>query len=296
MHDGCNARAWVCLNVAVPVFLDHTVTRFYTYAPGMPTHLLGNEQAALDAGVVVFEPMQDSNLFPEHNILNFYTWGDLDCCLPQGATEATLTGSYPNLQPGDVLIFQEVLGPQTGDPADADIRHRYAVRLTSVAIFNSQGQPLVDPLFEQGTGAPIVNDTQQPQPVTEIGWAAEDALPAPLCISSTFLTASGDTRTLTNVSIVLGNVVLADHGLSMPAATLPIVPEPTLFVPSSLGADRCTPDRPTPLPVRYRPQLQDSPMTQAVPLPLAGIPVTSSAVALVANGLVSLRTAVEQPR
>lgn len=288
VHDGCNARAWVCLNVAVPVFLDHTVTRFYTYAPGMPTHLLGNEQAALDAGVVVFEPMQDSNLFPEHNILNFYTWGDLNCCLPQGTTEATLTGSYPNLQPGDVLIFQEVLGPQTGDPADADIRHRYAVRLTSVAIFNGQGQPLVDPLFEQGTGAPIVNDTQQPQPVTEIGWAAEDALPAPLCISSTFLTASGDTRTLTNVSIVLGNVVLADHGLSMPAATLPIVPEPTLFVPSSLGADRCTPNRPTPLPVRYRPQLQDSPVTQAVPLPLAGIPVTSSAVALVANGLVSL--------
>jgi hypothetical protein len=290
VHDGANARAWICLNVGVPVFLDHTVTRFYTFAPGMPSPLLGNEQAALDAGVIVFEPMQDANLFPELNSLNFYTWGDLNCCLPQGATEATLAGSFPNLQPGDVLIFQEAMGPQTGEAADADIRHRYAVRLTQVATVNGQGQPLVDPLFEQGTGAPIVNETQTPQPVTEIQWSPDDALPAPLCLSSTFLTASGDTETLTNVSIVLGNVVLADQGLSMPAVTLPEVPEPALFVPPSASAVRCTavPVAPTPLPVRYRPQLPDSPVTQAVPLPLAGAPVTTGAVALVSNGYVSL--------
>ncbi|MDR3772038.1 MAG: putative baseplate assembly protein [Terracidiphilus sp.] len=289
VHDGANARAWVCLNVSVPVFLDRTVTRFYTYAAGMPTPLLGNEQAALDAGAIVFEPMQDANLFPEHNTMQFYTWGDLNCCLPQGATEATLAGSFPNLQAGDVLIFKEVLGPRTGDPADADIRHRYAVRLTSVATLNGQGQPLVDPLFEQGTGAPIVNPTQQPQPVTEIGWSTDDALPAPLCLSSTFLNDQGDTRTITNVSIVLGNAVLADHGLSMPATPLPAVPEPTLFYPPSPSANRCAPPTaPAPLPVRYRPQLADSPITQAVSLPMAGSPVTTSAVALVANGFVSL--------
>jgi hypothetical protein len=39
VHDGCNARAWICLTVAVAVFLDHSVTRFYTYAPGMPSSL-----------------------------------------------------------------------------------------------------------------------------------------------------------------------------------------------------------------------------------------------------------------
>jgi hypothetical protein len=162
VHDGANARAFVCVSVAVPVFMDHTVTRFYTITPGAPATLLGNEQAALDAGVVVFEPMQDANLFPELNTMNFYSWGDLNCCLPQGATEATLQGSYPNLQAGDVLIFKEVVGPQTGAAADADIRHRYAVRLTAVATVNGQGQPLVDPLFEVGTGAAIVNGTQQP--------------------------------------------------------------------------------------------------------------------------------------
>ena len=59
----------------------------------------GNEEAALLAGVIVFEPMQDAVLFPEQNQMNFYTWGDSNCCLPQGATEATLRGSFPNLQP-----------------------------------------------------------------------------------------------------------------------------------------------------------------------------------------------------
>jgi Baseplate J-like protein len=288
VHDGANARAFVCVEVTAPVFLDHTITRFYTITPGAPSTILGNEQAALDAGVVAFEPMQDANLFPELNTMNFYTWGDLDCCLPQGATEATLAGSYPNLQAGDVLIFKEVIGPQTGIAADADIRHRYAVRLTAVTTLNGQGQPLVDPLFEAGTGAAIVNGTQEPQPVTEIQWSADDALPAPLCLSSTFLADTGDLTTLTNVSVVMGNVVLADHGLSMPAAPLPVVPEPTLTVPPSPTADRCTPTQSTPLPVRYRPQLIDSPVTQAVPLETAGSPVTTAAVRLVANGLVSL--------
>ena len=99
----------------------------------------GNEQAALDAGVVAFEPMQEALLFPEHNLMSFYTWGDANCCLPAGATEATLLGTFADLRVGDVLIFQEVLGPQTGVPADADIRHRCAVRLTAVATHQRGG-------------------------------------------------------------------------------------------------------------------------------------------------------------
>ena len=49
--------------------------------------------------------------FPNTTQMRFYTWGDADCCLPRGATEATLIGSYPNLQLGDMLIFKEALGP-----------------------------------------------------------------------------------------------------------------------------------------------------------------------------------------
>jgi hypothetical protein len=293
VHDGCNARAWVSLTVSVPVFLDRTVTRFYTSAPGMPPSLAvgaGNEQAALDAGVIAFEPMQDANLFPEHNQLQFYTWGDTGCCLPQGATNATLLGTYANLQIGDVLIFQEMIGPQTGVAADADIRHRCAVRLTAVATQNPQGQTLVDPLFEAGTGAPIASASQVPTAVTEIQWSADDALPFPVCISSTFLASDGSLQSLSGVSAAFGNVVLADQGLTMPSAQMPAVPAPTLFrAPST--SNRCSPTAPVPFPVRYRPQIAQSPITQAVPLPLSGSPVTAIPVPLLASGFVRLTDA-----
>ena len=282
VRDGCNARAWVCVTVKAPVFLDRTITRFYTVAPGMPASLAvgaGNEEAALIAGVVAFQPMHDANLFVEHNQMQFYTWGDKDCCLPRGATGATLLGPYPNLQAGDVLIFQEVLGPQTGLAADADLRHRCAVRLTAVTTTDGQGNPLVDPLFERGTGAPIVSAAQQPTPVTEIQWSAKDALPFPVCISSTFRDSTGTLQTLTQVSTVFGNVVLADQGLTMPAMELPDVPEPTLFIPPAAGGN-CSPGALKALPVRYWPHLADGPVTQAVPLPLAGAPVTPAPVAL----------------
>jgi hypothetical protein len=291
VHDGCNARTWMQLNVNASVTLDQATTRFYTYASNMPSSLAvgaDNEQAALDAGVIVFEPMQRADLFPEHNLVQFYTWGENNCCLPRGAMEATLLGSYPHLQVGDVLIFQEVMGPQTGFAADADIRHRYAVRLTSVATQNAQGQPLVDPLFEQGTGLPITSSSQLPTPITEIHWSSEDALSATLCLSSSFLNSEGGTTNLTGVSIVLGNVVLADQGLSFTGVALPTVPEPSLFVPGSLTANRCKPAPATPFPVRYRPLLPQSPVTQAVALPLAGSPVTTNAVSLLPTGFVSL--------
>lgn len=306
VHDGCNARAWIQVQAQMQFLLDHTVTRFYTFAPGMPSSLAvgaGNEEAAITAGVTVFEPMQDAVLFPQHNQMSFYTWGDLNCCLPQGATEATLLGTFSDLQPGDVLIFQEVMGPQTGYPADADLRHRCAVRLTQVTTQNSRGQLLVDPLFDNA-GNPIISVSQQPTPVTEIQWSADDALPFPVCISSTFINADGQKQTLTNVSVVLGNVVLADQGLSFTGISLGTVPEPQLFAPSNAAGNRCNPLAPAALAVRYWPQVADRPITQAVPLSIAAVPVTPGIVPLVtagyvsladANGNTSLTAAADQP-
>ncbi len=296
VHDGCNARAWVHLQVTGPtgtgVFLDRTLTRFYSDAPGMPATLAvgtGNERAALDAGTQIFEPMQNEMLFPEHNLISLYTWGDTRCCLPVGATEATLSGSYPNLQPGDVLIFVEMLGPETGAAPDADLRHRIAVRLTQVATLDAYGNPLVDPLFEAGTGKPLTNPaTQKPTPITEIQWAQEDALTFPLCLSALVTQADGSNAFATDVSIAYGNVVLADHGLSLTNASVGTVPEPTLFYPASHAGGHCATSTPAPLPVRFRPVLPLSPLTQAVPLPLAGSPVTPSVVMLPGTGALSL--------
>jgi len=279
VHDGCNARAWIHLRVSGGVgealHLDRTLTRFYTSAPGIPAALLTvgassqEAQAALAAGVQVFEPMHDAVLYPELNRIRFYTWGDTDCCLPQGAVEASLWGAYPRLVAGDVLIFEEVKGPQTGVAADADLRHRCAVRLTQVAI-------LTDPL-QDASG----NLNQ----VTEIQWSEEDGLPFPLCISSTFLDAQGGQQTAPDVSVAYGNVVLADNGLSFTNNPLGTMPPPRLYYPPNPGTDRCSLAPATALPVRYRPVVPDSPLTQAVPLTITaltgvGNPVTPAVVSL----------------
>lgn len=305
VHDGCNARTWMQLQVAGnpgdKIFLDRKLTRFYTFASGMPSTLAvgaGNEEAALLSGTQAFEPMWDQILYPEHNQISFYTWGDLNCCLSQEATEATLHGSYPKLSPGDVLIFQEMVGPKTGNAADADIRHRCAVRLTHVATQDASGNPLVDPLFEDGTGLPITSPAQKPTPVTEIQWSREDALPFPVCISSTFLDANGDKNVLQDVSLVFGNIVLADHGLSLAGVDLGIVPAqvPALYLPPDPSADRCSNPVRKPLPVRFRPQIPDSPITQSVPFTEISIgelgnPVTVGVARLPNTGFLSLTNA-----
>ena len=93
------------------------------------------------------------------------------------------------LQVGDLLIFEEVLGPATGNPADADPTHRHAVRLTAV-------QASSDPL--DGTL------------LLEIAWDACDALPFDLCLSVRM--PSPDCSWLEDVSLARGNVMLVDHG------------------------------------------------------------------------------------
>ena len=306
VSEGCNARAWIQIGVSATTFLPRHGTRFYTTAPGMPSSLApgsGNEQAALDAGVVVFEPMQEALLLAPHNLMYFYTWGDTNCCLPTGSTEATLLGTFADLRVGDVLIFEEVLGPKTGVPADADLRHRCAVRLTAVATTNAAGNPLVDPLFDVN-GKPITSSGQTPQPVTEVQWSKDDALPFPVCISSTFVGAGNTETQLTNVSVVLGNVILADNGLTMPVADLGTVPAPSLFYAPNPAASQCAAPVKNPLPVAFLPTLADSPLTQAVALPLTGSPSTPDAIPLSAtspvslndgNGFITMQVAADSP-
>jgi hypothetical protein len=291
VHEGCNARVWMQLTVGQDTYIDHKLARFYTSAPGMPASLertAGNEPAALVAGVVAFEPMQDAWLYPEQNTINFYTWGDGDCCLPKGATAATLAGTFDRLKVGDVLIFREMVGPETGSPWDADVRHRCAVRLTAVATRNAAGATLVDPLFDTA-GQPITSAGQTPQPVTEIQWSSDDALPFPVCVSSTLRPPGQPTRPLSNVSVAFGNVVLADQGLSMPSIPLGVMPGPKIRYAPNPAADRCQPQPDQWLPVRFRPKLPESPLTQAAPLTIAGAPAGSGAVPLPATGWVALK-------
>jgi hypothetical protein len=94
-----------------------------------------------------------------------------------------------HLHPGDILILEEVMGAKTGNPVDADPRHRHVVRLTKV-------EPGMDALYNQ--------------PILEIEWSQEDALPFPLCISS--IGQAPDCQSLNSISVARGNVILVDHG------------------------------------------------------------------------------------
>ena len=215
------------------------------------------------------------------NRIGVYRWGQSGCCIERGATSATLVdpGQVPDVpdapapkphdnecaEPGeppididagiadgrwhllrlqacDVLVFEEVLGPHTGDEADADPTHRHAVRLT-------RATPSYDPLTKQL--------------LYEVEWCDEDALPFALCLSS--VSDAPACKPLVDVSVVWGNVVLVDHGLNVADADgeLGVVP------PGDTAArceDDCRPAEITHRPGRYRPRLPRRDPTFAAPL------------------------------
>lgn len=111
------------------------------------------------------------------------------------------------------------------------------------------------------TGVDVGTDPLHAQPVTSICWGAPDALPFPLTVSRA--TPEGASQP---VAVAYGNIVLADHGQSLPSGPLPQVPEPTLATVAAPGGDPCSPTAPVPVPARYNPQLASGPVTQAAPL------------------------------
>ena len=185
MHDGANARAWL-------VF-ETDADRGTTVAPALPggTVVLAAETETQPS--LVFETMHDVvELRVSRNAIQFYTWSDARCCLPVGATRATLEGggALLGLHRGDVLILEEVLGADSGLAIDADRTHRHAVRLAEEPVERT------DPLTQAV--------------VLDVRWHDEDALPFPLCVNE----FAGGVR----AAVARGNVALADHGQTFVSA------------------------------------------------------------------------------
>lgn len=300
MHEGCNARAFVfveCQGGEVLLLPDaveppddapslrlddvYFVTRLGDLGARASAALTEDDLRQLhDVHYEVFEPLAQApiRLRPDHNRVDFYTWGDSECCLPTGATSATLRDQWRtpssngnggpggdktqtpyqgpshagegensapprmlDLHPGDLLLFEAVKGARSGLPADADPAHRHVVRLTRVT-------PGVDPL----------DDT----PILDIEWGAEDALPFPLCISA--IGAAPECRLINCISVARGNILLVDHGdrrdddpWTVPPAT----------VRDAGCDDEGKPRDPIVRRPRFEPRLTGSPLTFATPLP-----------------------------
>ncbi len=257
MHDGANARVWVQARVnADNVVLDER-TQLFTRLPGQLPRiepLSGQHEEALNAGAVVFETMHEATLFLAHNEMEFYTWGDERCCLPKGATRATLRNEgerLKNLKAGDVLIFKEARNPQNGNEAEADPAHRHAVRLTAM-------KPATDPLFTEG-GNPA-----QALRVLNIEWAAEDALPFPLCLWE--VEVGGDANDKQPASVALGNIVLADHGLTVRDEFIGTYPAADAVLDKVRPhGDPCGERQVKHTPPRFQPRLRHKPLTHSAP-------------------------------
>lgn len=282
LHEGCNARAWICLGADTDFSLDPSDVAFIT-PPGdtnlSPNTILHwNDLRSVPANSYeVFQPME---LNPKrsmpcraaHSEIHFYTWGGKRCCLERGSTSATLIDHWVNEKPpappdaapaptvvgavgatqtprrralelhaGDVLIFEEVIGPVTANRADADPAKRHAVRLTKV----TAGE-----------------DTLYRQPIVEIEWAVEDALPFLLCLSA--IAEAPECKFIENISVARGNVLLVDHGRSVGPENLGDVPIANTEVQCECAG------HPTDIqfvPGRFEPALGGTPLTFSEPFP-----------------------------
>ncbi|MFA0811115.1 putative baseplate assembly protein [Microbulbifer epialgicus] len=246
MHDGANARVWIQLQSEVDDLVIPAGTRFLTRLTGFDPIIDEGDGAriAMNLSPLVFESLHEKTLSASENAMTFYEWSDAECCLPKGATRATLAGDHPSLAIGDVLIFEERLGPRTGRAADADPDVRHVVRLAAVQAG----------LTDELEGASI----------TEIRWAEEDALPFSFCISSTLDEAAGG-GLQRGVSHALGNILLADHGQTISGEVLGTVPRPHLQLLPEAGSTSCDRPEPRSVPPRYRPHLANGPVSQAAP-------------------------------
>jgi len=203
LQEGCNARAWVQIQVHEKLFLP-IHTQLLTRLDGREGSVIRSDEAAyhqaLDDKLPVFETMHHIYLMPHHEKIPILP-RDREQFLPKGSTAARLEYEWrekasENLRPGDVLIFEELCDPQTGR---GDPNHRHAARLLKIEPQQSDASSWID-----------------------VEWAAADALPFDLCIAENV--AGGP------ASVACGNIVLADHGRTI-VEELPAVPPDERYRP-----------------------------------------------------------------
>ncbi len=240
MHDGRNAWTYLHVTANAPGVLargTEVLTRVaapLVGEPAPPGVVVDAGQVTVDAletdpalaASVAFETAHQASFDPRNNELAIHSWGNEECCLRPGSAEAFLytapagtTAVLPALQKGDYLLLEEVLGPGTGAPADADPHHR------QVVLIDSDPVPTEDPLYDD---TPVQGALQRwqpgqnPLPLLRVRWRRQDALTFPLCLSI----RQPDGTLLRHVSVARGNLVLVDHGLTTTDATVLGTPVP----------------------------------------------------------------------
>lgn len=259
MHEGCNARVWAQLQSGSGDIFVEKGLQLMTGLDGFTTRITPDSteyDKAIARQPEVFETMHDIVICAPHNEIKLYTWGDEDCCLPMGSTKATLLDDSSNrlkLRVGDVLILEEIRSSETGLTADKNPAKRHAVRLTKVypeAELVEKSDGTYDLELKEDSGVPqSKTDPLNGKYIVDIEWAQEDALPFSLCLEDV-VDPNEEEEGQQPVSIVRGNIVLAEHGRTLGAGKGGIA------------------DTPEQLPVvgegRYRPDLKETGITHSV--------------------------------
>lgn len=209
MHHGSNARAWVQLQVeaseGVPLACQ---TPLLTAAIGSsgPRVYVENYQEVYaqnrplkHGGHHIFETLEDATLWEAHNRMDLYTSDHTVYTLAEGATTATLAGSYSQLKEGDVLIFEVVDERLLAVLMPTQLERAHAVRLNAPPT--------------------VTKDPDTGDAITEITWHTMDALPRPFPVT---IHLAGYHATA--ATAVRGNIVLADYGRTIVKEPLSLVP------------------------------------------------------------------------
>jgi hypothetical protein len=171
IDEGAAACTWLQLqvNAVEPILADASIK-------------VSNRPDIAGEPILVFETLGAATVRPEHNRMEFYTWGNRNCCLPATATSAALAGSHPYLAIGDWLLIED------------DSGHRDIVRLTST--------PSIVP--EPGGGVP--SSPPDETMITLLAWSGTTPLSIDYCLCDVTISPP------TPRSWVRGNVVPATHG------------------------------------------------------------------------------------
>jgi hypothetical protein len=227
LDDGRTSRAWIQVQVRRPCELAAGTS--FLAAPRLHGLLAYDDVAvgqAIDQGVQVFETMTACRLLPALNELSLYGFDGRGQMLPQGACHAVLlvrteardllmaAGQAPWHSPAAVLAFRSGRGDLGG--------RAHPVRVVGATDLTRRLDPSL---------------AARNLSIIDLQWAADDALPVAL-------QADGGTANATTGVSCLGNLVLADFGMTV---------EETLPPPD--------PDLP------YRPTLSRTGIVPVVPLP-----------------------------
>lgn len=245
MHEGCNSRAWITIETKSDE-TDLFANDFFFVTGSEELSKTGKNiftRESFDklnippAHYDVFEPLVENegkpiNLYAAHSEINFYTWENAECCLPPGATGATLRDEWEDEEEDSLPPIEQYPEQQSQTkksekyekqekPVEPPKRKRVLrhLKVNDVLIFEevigakTGDEADADPTRRCAVRLTRVEPRTDPltkTPIVEIEWAREDALRFSLCLSARL--PAPECRLIENVSVAHGNVIMADYG------------------------------------------------------------------------------------